>query len=122
GHERPGPFAPPPLQGPPRYYEPVRQRAAPRYSAAPSGNAPPPGLSLSPRPLKPRAVSRHAFSRSMRKPQTRLTPPLRRTPPGQETPHPPGSSRDKRQHPGFDVISLFRHFTRQSSSRSLPDA
>ena len=31
-HGRPGPFAPPPLQGPHRYYGPVRQRARHRYS------------------------------------------------------------------------------------------
>ena len=40
------------------------------------------------------AVSRHAFPRSVREQQTRLTSPTCRTPPGQYSGHPPGSSRD----------------------------
>jgi hypothetical protein len=47
-HERPGPFAPAPLQDLRRYYEPVRRRAARRYSHAPPENFRLPGLSLSP--------------------------------------------------------------------------
>jgi hypothetical protein len=66
------------------YYGPVRQRA-PRLVLNAFG------FCLGTLPLATRAfhdrdaVSTLAFSRSVREPQTRLTPPLRRTPPGQET-------------------------------------
>jgi hypothetical protein len=52
------------------------------------------------------AVSGRAFPRSMHKPQTGLTSPTCRTPPGQESGHPPDSSRADLLHPGFDVTLL----------------
>src|SRR6185437_7373687 len=53
--------------------------SAQRYSR-PYGGLPARALPLA---AADAAVSGHAFSRSAREPQTKLTPPLRRTPPGQ---------------------------------------
>jgi hypothetical protein len=47
----------------------------------------------------PTAVSRHAFSRSIREQRIRLTSPPCRTPPGQEIGHPPDSSRVQKEAP-----------------------
>jgi hypothetical protein len=78
-----------------------------------------------PRRLRPETVSRHAFPRSLRKPQTRLTPPSCRTPPGQSADHPPGSSRSPKDTPVS--MSPTTHDTSsavhsRSSSWSPPDA
>src|SRR4029077_4159901 len=107
------------------YYEPVRQHAPRRYSLPlrlqPLGN------SLSPSST---AVSRRAFPRSMQEPQTGLTSPTCRTPPGQNSGHPPDSSRADLLHPGFDVTLLSNDTSAAipenedcaPSSRSPPDA
>jgi hypothetical protein len=78
------------------------------------------GHSLSPHAEA--AVSRRAFSRSAREPQTKLTPPLRRTPPGQYT-------GIRQAHPGTHTIApvlmsseRVTTLPRRSSSGSLPDA
>ena len=51
-------------------------------------------------------MSGRAFPRSMQKPQTGLTSPTCRTPPGQNSGHPPDSSRADLLHPGFDATYL----------------
>jgi hypothetical protein len=95
----PGPFAPPPLQGPHHYYGPVRQHAPRRYSHLT-------GSSRSATPYRPlRTVSGRAFPRSVREPQTRLMPPPCRAPPGQSSgtrqAHPAANNQDH----GFDTSS-----------------
>jgi len=68
----------------------------------------------------------------MQKPQTRLTPPLRRAPPGQQSGQPPGPSRARFRSPvlmPFPVFSTPQRCTppapagafSATSSRSLPD-
>ena len=82
-------------------------------------------------PLRPWiAVSGRAFPRSMQEQQTGLTSPICRTPPGQESGHPPDSSRADLLHPGFDVTLLSNDTSAAipenedcaPSSRSPPDA
>ena len=76
------------------------------------------------------AVSRRAFPRSVQKPQTGLTSPTCRTPPGQNSGHPPDSSRADLLHPGFDATLLSNDTSTAipenedcaPSSRSPPDA
>ena len=66
----------------------------------------------------------------MQKPQTGLTSPTCRTPPGQNSGHPPDSSRADLLHPGFDVTLLSNDTSTAipksedcaPSSRSPPDA
>jgi hypothetical protein len=85
-----------------RYYEPVRQRTPDRYSI-PRGVSP-----LGTLPLAPDqgAVPGHAFSRSMREQQTRLTSPTCRTPPGQSAGTRRADPGTTHKRPGFDVTSI----------------
>ena len=111
-------------QGLHSYDEPVRLHAPRRYSL-PSRFSRLAG-SLSPRT----AVSGHAFPRSMHEQQTGLTSPTCRTPPGQNSGHPPNSSRADLLHPGFDATLLSNDTSTAipenedcaPSSRSPPDA
>src|SRR5689334_2080536 len=81
-YERPDTFAPRPLQTYHRYYESVCQPDPQQYACSVESN-----IALFSRHsllwITEPTISGHAFSRSLQKPQTELTPPPHRTPSGQ---------------------------------------
>ena len=123
-HERPGPFAPPPLQGPHHYYEPVRRRS--------------PATVLSPSRLRaardtpsPHPASRpgHIRARLLHVPRGSRRPGSRRLNAGHRLASKRAPARlipGSHGHPGFDatlsISTRHRTISFRSPSRSPPDA
>jgi hypothetical protein len=122
GHERPGPLAPPPLQGLRSYYEPVRQHGPRRYSSPPATAAARDAPSRRPQGGQCRAVPSHVPRESRRSGSRRLHAGHRLASQRASARLIPGSS----GHPGFDVVCFYFDTSAairlRSPSRSPPDA